>query len=265
MTGFLLILLTIVPPVSGQSPGPIEDPSDAVFQVVTYDREPDKDGDFRAHGFGTGFFISPDGTALTASHVVYLAAHDPARYRLLGVVGKQGRREFYDVKLICSTKLPYDPSKSDTNQAGVPYTKDVAEIKLEPSTAFEGRKETLSYLLTDGTRLAWAKAHTGALPPFPFLTVGGSPERNVRVIGFGAISPLPYEWTADGNVGRFWTARDGTPLFDVVSQNPPQPGDSGSPVLNDKNEVVGIFAWRYYQKPDTGTAQGNTILIRPCP
>lgn len=61
-----------------------------------------------------------------------------------------------------------------------------------------------------------------------------------------------------------WTARDGTQLFDVTSRNPAVPGDSGSPVLNDAGEVVGLWAWHYYAHPDTGTAQRSDVLRNPC-
>ncbi len=255
----LLILALVTGPAFGQSPA--ADPADAVFQVVTYDREPDKDGNFRGRGGGTGFFISSDGTALTASHVVYRAAHDPAKYRLLAVLGK----EFYDASVVCSSKLPYDPTQADTGRAGIPFTRDVAKIKLAPSTAFEGRKNTLYFLFKDGTRLEWAKAHRDPVPEFQFLTIGGLPDGRVRVLGFGSISALPVKWTSEGRVDRTYSGRDGTPLFDITYQNPARPGNSGSPVLNEKNEVVGLWAWYYYDIPTKGTAQSGTVLTNPCP
>ncbi len=255
-----IVILMLVGPVSGKQAAPAGHPEDAVFQVVTYDREPNPDGTFRGHGFGTAFFIDADGTALTASHVTYLVATQPQKYRLLAVIDK----EFYDAAVVCASRLPYDASKPDTLRQGVPVGRDVSEIKLSPSTAFEGRKDKLYYRLRDGTMLEWAKAHTGPLPRFPFLTIGGSPGQHVRVIGYGAISALPYRWTATGEVSRYWTARDGTPLFDVTSPSPAVPGDSGAPVLNDQGEVVGMWAWHYYDKPDTGTAQRSSALKNVC-
>ena len=262
-----VIVGAIAFPARGQSPTPQTDPADAVFQVITYDREPDKDGNFHGHGFGTGFFISADGTALTASHVVYLAAADPTKYRLLAVVGNQQAvigNEFYDASVVCASRLPYDPTQRDPNRVGIPPGHDVAKIKVTPSTAFEGRKDTLYYLLRTGERLAWARAHTDSLPGFPFLTISENLSVHVRIIGFGAISALPYKWTAEGEFSETWTAQDGTPVFDVISQNPAGPGDSGAPVLNDKNEVVGMWAWHSPLSPDKGTAQRSAALINPC-
>jgi V8-like Glu-specific endopeptidase len=266
--GLVVLVVAIAFPARGQSPGPRGGPADAVFQVVTYDREPDKDGNFRGHGFGTGFFISADGTALTASHVVYSAATDPKKYRLLAVVGAEfavSGNEFYDASVVCASRLPYNPITPDANRIGIPPGRDVAMIKVTPSTAFEGRKATLYYLLRNGERLAWATAHTDRLPEFPFLTISHNLSVHVRIIGFGAISALPYKWTAEGEFSETWTAQDGTPVFDVISQNPAGPGDSGAPVLNDKNEVVGMWAWHSPLSPDKGTAQRSAALVNPCP
>jgi S1-C subfamily serine protease len=256
----LIAVLFVPPSVLGQAGSASEDPESAVFQVVTYDREPDKDGSFRGRGFGTAFFISKDGTALTVSHVAYRAVHDPSKYRLLAVIGK----EFYDATVICSSRLPYDPTEPDPNRVGVPPTRDVAEIKLSPSTAFEGRKDTLYFLLKDGSRLEWAKAHVDALPEFPFLAISERLEQHVKVIGFGTISALPLKWTTEGELARTYRGRDGTLLFDVTFRVPPQPGNSGSPVLNDKNEVIGMWAWSSYNEPTKGTGESSAVLMNPC-
>jgi hypothetical protein len=255
----LAILLAV--PVAAQAPARGGDAGTAVFLLVNYDREPGADGQFHGHAMGTGFFIASDGTALTASHVVYPAAHHPDKYRLLAVVG----REFYDAAVVCASRLPYDPMKGDRNLVGVQATRDVAEVKLAPTTAFEGRKNEL-YLGPKSGPLVWATAHTDALPVFPFLTLGratGSYAR-VRVIGFGMISAIPEQWASEGRVDRAYSASDGTPLFDVASANPAQPGDSGAPVLNDRDEVVGIWAWHYYDQPTMGTMEGSASFETPC-
>jgi S1-C subfamily serine protease len=65
-------------------------------------------------------------------------------------------------------------------------------------------------------------------------------------------------------VQRVFNGRDGTSVFDVISTNPAVPGDSGAPVLNDAGQVVGIWAWHYYDRPDTGTAQMISSLMPAC-
>ena len=259
------VMSSIIGIVFAQStPPPAKDASDAVFLLTIYEREPGANGQFHGDGFGTGFFISPDGTGLTASHVVYAAAHYPNKYRLLAIVDK----EFYDATVVCSSTLPYDAMVGDPNQGGVPLTRDVAEVKLAPTTAFEGRKDELYLLYKDGTKLTWATAHKDALPVFAYLTIGGAANvgssTHVRVVGFGVISAIPRKWTSEGQVRETWSGRDGTPLFSIESSNPAQPGDSGSPVLNDQNQVVGLWAWHSYNKP-MGFAQRSSAFERPCP
>lgn len=260
---FLIGMLLLVPTVAGgQSSNQTRsgDPSDAVFQVEVMDRQPGSDGRMHGHGYGTAFFISGEGIAITASHVVYRPLHDPEKYRLIAIVGK----EFYDANVICASKLPYDPTQADSNKVGIPVSRDVAEIKVAPSTMPEDHRRFFFKAKT-GEDITIATAHTDVLPTFSFLTIGGQPNHHVRVIGFGGISPLPYKWTVEGQVVRTWSSRqDGTPLFDIQSPNPAVPGDSGAPVLNEKDEVVGLWAWHYYNKPDTGTAQESTVLRNPC-
>lgn len=253
----LLLVLAAVPVVAQPS---ATDPGDAVFQIEVMDRLPASDGIMHGHVYGTAFFIISDGTALTASHVVYRVVHDPSKYRLIAIVGK----EFYDADVTCASKLPYDPTQPDSNKAGIPYTRDVAQIKVAPSTMPEGHRRFF-FRTKSGERIPIATAHTDQLPVFPYVTIGGHPDQRVRVLGFGGISPLPYKWTVHGQVVRTWSSRhDGTPLFDVQSPNPAVPGDSGAPVLDDQNRVVGLWAWHYYDKPDTGTAQDSTVLKNPC-
>jgi len=258
----LVITVLLVSPVrwaQGQSP-PAADPSDAVFQLSVLDRQPASDGIYHSHGYGTGFFIASDGTALTAAHVVYRVAHDPEKYRLNAIVNK----EFYDATVVCASKLPYDPTRGDPNKVGVQITRDVAEITLAPSTMPEGHR-VFYYKTKAGERIVIAAAHLDPLPPFPFLAIGGTAQGHVRIIGFGGISPIPYKWTVNGDVVRSWASRsDGTELFDVQSPNPAVPGDSGAPVLDEHNRVVGLWAWHSYSHPDTGTAQATNALTPIC-
>jgi V8-like Glu-specific endopeptidase len=251
-----VFLLSSVPAVvSGQS----ADPSDAVFQLVIYDHEPGADGSFRGHMYGTAFFVAADGTAITNSHLASIVAQHPQKYRLLAVVGK----EFYDVRVVCASRLSYDPEQALRDHVATPYQRDVAEIQITPSTAFEGRKDTL-YRLLNKEMYPWATAHTDALPEFPHLTVSTRMSNRVTIIGFGGISAIPYKWRTDGTVERSWTV-DGTPIFEILSTNPPEPGNSGSPVLNDRNEAVGLWTWYSLHGDKTRSrAQGAEVLQHPC-
>ncbi len=157
--------------------------------------------------------------------------------------------------------------KGDPNKVGVQVSRDVAEVRLAPTTAFEGRTDELILTPKNGPTLTWAKAHKDVLPTFPYLTIASpaASYSHVRVIGFGVIGPIPERWASEGRVGSEWAARDGTSLFDVESTNPAQPGDSGAPVLNDRNEVVGIWAWHSLNQPTRGTFEGNASFQKPCP
>jgi V8-like Glu-specific endopeptidase len=213
------------------------------------------DGHYHSQASGTGFFVKPDGTALTASHVVYEAVHDPEHYRLMAIVG----HEFFDATVRCASRLPYDPTKPDPN-SGVLVSRDVAEIKLSPSTfPFKEREREIG-----AEWFVTATAHTDLLPDFPFLTIGGNPQGHVRVIGFGHISPIPYKWTAEGRVDKYFHENE-TDFFDVRFVSPPQSGNSGSPVLDDQNRVVGLLVWLYTIHRDMAIAQAPSAFRNPCP
>jgi|GEM_PF-5152701 len=155
----LIALVLVAPPAARGQAAQNVDPADAVFQVLIVARDT-----YKELGYGTAFFTGSDGTALTVSHVVYRAQQDAAHYDLLAIVNK----EFYSVDIVCASKLPYDPTKQNA-VAGVPYGRDVAQIKVVPS-----RFSFRSWLLTlkTGEKLTLATAHRDALPAFPYLTVG---------------------------------------------------------------------------------------------
>ena len=251
---FLSTLLLIVPAAARGQAAPSEGPENAVFQLQILARDT-----YKSVGYGTAFFTSSDGTALTASHVVYRAQQDPDRYALLAIVNK----EFYSVQLVCASKLSYDPTKQNL-VTGVPFGRDVAQIKIVPSR-FSFRNWLLT--LKTGEKLTLATAHPDPLPQFSYLTLGAGPSQGerVRVIGFGHISPIPHVFVATGQIDRMTRAPDGTEIFSAQFTSRPQPGNSGSPILNDRNQVIGIWPWYSLTQSNLGTGISSSALQTPCP
>ena len=231
-----------------------DDPSHAVFllQVVAGDG-----GQYRSVVYGTAFFVSDDGTALTNSHVVYLAQHDPARYRLLAVVNQ----EFFSASIVCASRLPHDPT--DPAAINVRPSRDVAKIRLSPA-AFPFGEWRLA--LQGAASLARVTAHRHGLPRFPFLRVGGHPVSGdqVHMIGFGQFLPGVPRWTATGQVLSVAQTSDGTEIFGIDFAGLAQPGNSGSPVLNPEDEVIGMWTWHSLTEANVGMAIGNSALRLPC-
>lgn len=230
------------------------DPANAVFQVVIVARDTNK-----PMGYGTGFFTSVDGTALTVSHVVYRAQHDADHYDLMAIVNN----EFYSVDIACASKLADDPTRGDP-AGGVRVGRDVAQIKVVPS-----RFSFYDLLLTlkTGEKLPFATAHQNALPEFPHLTLAPGPRagEHIRVIGFGRISPIPRIFVASGQIDRMGRAVDGTEIFSAQFTSRPQPGNSGSPVLNDRNQVIGILPWDSRTQSNVAVGISSSALQQPCP
>jgi V8-like Glu-specific endopeptidase len=250
---YCLIALAVLVPAAGraQTPGG-GDPAGAVFQLDTIDRTTGN-----GMGYGTAFFTAADGTALTVSHVVYRAVQDPERYALLAVVDK----EFYSARIVCASRLGYDPTK--TGIIGVRLGRDVAEIKIVPS---EFAFSDWFFPLKTGEKLTLATAHRDAVPAFRYLTLAAGPVQgdHIRVIGYGHISPLPRMFVADGHIAQLDRAWDGTDIFSALFTSRPQPGNSGSPILNDHNEVVGIVPWTSLSQSNEAMGISSSALQRPC-
>ncbi len=245
-------------PVAPAGPvGPVQAPPQrSVFIVAVMERAvqgPYQSG-YHDVAYGTGFFIAPDGTAITSSHIVSPVRVDRITYQLLAVVG----REFYGATLVCASDLPYDPIKTT---GPVRLSRDVAEIRLTPSPF---PFDQLGY----GNTL-YATAHRGPLPQFPPLTLAPDPSigDDVRVLGFGHLkdAPVPYEWSATGTVTRTRYLPDNTRVFEVTMSREAEPGHSGSPVLNMSDQVVGLWNWTSRSDPKNGTAISSTALNPVCP
>jgi V8-like Glu-specific endopeptidase len=228
-------------------------PLGSVFYLSVWERVQEAGGSTAAHAVnsGTAFFVSDDGRALTASHVVY-RVRKGGNYFLLAVVG----REFYGASIICASDLPYDPTLPG---ATVIASRDVAEIQLtRPEVGFD----------QIGSNGAWyAMAHRGPLPKFNPLDFGPEPRVGdpVQVVGFGSASQAaPYEWSVEGEVGKIGRFTDGTPVFTInFDLRPAAPGHSGSPVLNTTGQVVGLLSWRAEGNP-IGAAISDSALQPAC-
>lgn len=224
-------------------------PNAAVFQVLVW-RE---SGRHLESVTGTGFFTAPDGTALTASHVVYDAVVNRT-WHVAGIFGK----EVYNAILICASRLSKDPSVVGDKAEIV---RDVAEIRITNRSA-----ESVPDLTYNGQ--LYVVAHHGPLPQFPFLRLARPQEGDeARTFGFGhrASSPIPYPWSATGTVEHLIALDDGTPGFDVRYSTPTEPGHSGSPVLNARGEVIGMHNWHSRKDPRLGTAVSSEALDPACP
>ena len=223
-------------------------PNASVFQVLVW-REA---GRHLETVTGTGFFIAADGTALTASHVVYLVRTNRT-YHIAAIIGK----EVYSATLLCASDLPYDPTKDEQHE----FSRDVAEIRVTVTGAV-----SVGDLTYRG--VPFVTAHHGPLPQFPFLKLAAPQEGDeVRVFGFGRLStaPMPYPWSAGGTVERTFTFHDGTPGVQVRYATPTEPGHSGSPVLNARGEVIGMHDWYSRTDPHLGVAVSSAALDPACP
>lgn len=228
--------------VSGPLLSAQEPPQHSIFIISVWDR--------RAVAEGTAFFISSDGRALTASHVVYQVRKD-RRYRLLAIVGN----EFYSASLTCASEL------ADAVRSKAAPSRDVAEIRL---TSSDFPFDQITH-----NNAPYARAHRGPLPSFAALPFGPDPRSGdrVRVLGFGAASQLvPYAWSAEGEVSRTTVFGDGTLGFNILfDARPVAPGHSGSPVLNAAGQVVGLLGWHDGQDTQVGTAISSQALQPACP
>jgi S1-C subfamily serine protease len=253
LVGGVLLVLAVAPrqPARAQ-----QSPSRSVFQLVVMAHRVQGPyrSEYRSVSAGTAFFISPDGTALTNSHVVYPVRGDRVTYSLLAILD----REFYGAALVCASALPRDPARPDPQ--GVALSRDVAEVRLVPP------QFPFDQLSSGG--IPYARAHRGPLPAFPALSLGADPSvgDGVRVLGFGRIeSPLPYEWSAQGTVSGLGRAPDGTPVFGIDFAQEAEPGHSGSPVLNVLDQVVGLYTWHRLSDATQGTAISVSALTPACP
>ena len=251
----IVVLAALVGPAAFCSLGAAEPSNPAVFLLATLATSTG-----RVVAMGTAFFTAPDGTALTNSHVVYFARTDATHYQLIAVYG----REFFSASVVCASALPVPPL-ADGKPAKAVLGRDIARIKVGPSR-IAGASNVLRF--SGGPEFT---AHLGRLPAFPVLPLGSdpSPGDEVHVTGYGLIQErvklTPWEqWTAHGVVKGLVTASDGTPVFRISSADSPRPGNSGSPVLDGANAVVGMIAWASEVDFSFSAAIASSALREPC-
>jgi hypothetical protein len=248
LAGILALVLAVVLSAPPGALGEDTNPIDSVFEVFTYTKAG------KGVARGTAFFIDASGLALTNSHVVYRAQHDPGRYVLLAVVGQ----EFYGVEVVCASQLDADPTES----AKGPVERDIAQIRLVPPNAEFAQ---WGILPGSGPRVL-ARAHIGPMPAFPVLALAdGQAQGQIRVVGYVRSAQPTEKTVVTGTVTRSAFARDGTPVFEIESGDRPERGSSGSPVLDNQNRVVGMYTWNNLEKATSGIAISSVALARACP
>lgn len=248
----ILALLSVAVPSGQDHVAAQQSPSNSVFLIWVVAQENLR---YRVLRIGTGFFISPSGLALTAAHVIYPVIEEPKKYELVAIVG----RDFYGASLICATPLAADYLKGKARYDSDEPRRDIAEIQLKiPHLPFD----RLQY---SGTPVALA--HNGPLPEFLALKLSNDIEvgDTIRILGFGHQQNIyaPYQWSASGTVTRLGSAQDATPLVAFTFVRSAQPGNSGSPVLNAKDQVVGMYNWASPTRTE-GTAIASNALLNPC-
>ncbi len=224
-------------------------PADGIFALFTFTRKG------RAVSRGTAFFIDSRGLALTNSHVVYRAQHDPGNYVLVAII----RQEVYGAEVVCASTMDVDPIQTPKG----PVARDVAEIRVTlPAIEFTPRG-----VLEGQGPATPASAHVGPLPLFPALILGNGPQEGgvVRIIGFGQGAHATERMVTLGTVTKMAIAKDGTPVFEIKCPERPDRGSSGSPVVDNHNRVAGMYTWNESANGLAGIAISSAALASACP
>ena len=206
---------------------------------------------YQSEAAGTAFLIGADGRAVTNSHVLGPARTSPRTFQIVATAGS----EFFSARIICASALA--PKVGDNTVMG----RDVAVIQLVPPVI---PVQGFSFAGVERWR-----AHQGPMPRFTPVRFGAAPAVGdlVRVLGFGYRpgTILPYEWSATGTVGLLGEAQDGTAVFAIKFDREAEPGHSGSPVLNQHDEVIGMFTWLRSGERTVGMAISRAALDPACP
>ncbi len=127
--------------------------------------------------------------------------------------------------------------------------------------------------MSTGRGFAWVRGdpdltytlHRGDLPTFHALALDpqGSPSGHVHSIGYGKVSAFPRLHRSEGTVSRTERASDGTPIIRLDMTQPIQDGDSGAPLFDEHEHVVGIITWTVEreQLPEGRAGSGGRAVL----
>ena len=87
----------------------------------------------------------------------------------------------------------------------------------------------------------------------------------MRIIGFGQGAHSTEKMVTLGTVSKMAMAKDGTPVFEIISPERPDRGSSGSPVVDNRNRVIGIYTWNETANGIAGIAISSAALANACP
>jgi hypothetical protein len=215
--------------------------------------------DFKGWMWGTGFFVTPD-TILTAAHVVSPAIKNPANHVLALWTDTDGTRRYFKLDVVCSTPIP--PGNA---MAFEEFQRDVAVLKASPVPHKQGWFETWGFQFKDGTRYDWT-AIVDSLPSFVPLPLADGPPSSGKIVhlpGFASISPIPRLFESDSEVesSRFV---GGTTIITMKAQSPDTHGGSGGPILDDRGQVTGMYAWGDNADAQIEYGEAVDALHKPC-
>lgn len=242
VTGASLIVLALAlfsasPGVADSSTTPPTSPSPSTAVMIVFGVD--------SHGFivgwGTGFFVTPDGLAMTAAHVANMA---PTLYAALS------DGTLWTADLVCLGKIIRDHGTFDVSQ-------DVAILRI----GRESPNHDLQVRDLRGNPVVVA-SHTDLPFKVPGFLLPATPRlgETIQVLGYGNVQ---------GHMPARPEIKQGTILalaevndthFYVLSfpvGHRPTGGDSGAPVLDAQDHYIGTYDWDLQSDSTIGSGVAN--------